>query len=242
MRINNPEKRLDGFWGKVDRRQNRIIERQLAGKDVLDLGCGYGSTTNALRSMGFRCFGADVGPETVRTAHRRYPGNPVLSANAENLPFPDCSFDAVVLKDALHHLLEQADFTKVKMELLRVLKPRSRIVVVDPNINFMLRMLRKASFHTDEECDVESAVRIVSDLGFSVVHLRYNTVYSLPLSGGYIGVNFVPPLSWVQSFILNSEDKVEGILNKLHIARSLCLRYVVVGERYVPGSGAEAEK
>jgi demethylmenaquinone methyltransferase/2-methoxy-6-polyprenyl-1,4-benzoquinol methylase len=48
------------------------------------------------------------------------------------LPFPDKSFDRIIMVDALHHVCDQS---KTALEFWRVLKPAGKIVIEEPDIH-----------------------------------------------------------------------------------------------------------
>ena len=221
------------FWGKVDQKHIQIIEKFINGKTILDMGCGYGTTTAQITSLGHTCTGIDYDQSAIDSAIERFPGCDFQFANAEALPFKDETFDVIILRDALHHFYGEANFDKVKSEILRVSKKQARIIFFDPNVNFLLRTMRKISFHKDEECDFETAKKIMKELNCKIIHSRFNTVYSLSLSGGYVGVNFVPNVGFIHSMILSSENLFEKIINKLRLGRHLCWRYILVGDREI---------
>ena len=52
-------------------------------------------------------------------------------ADAQALPFGDCTFDGIVMVDVLHHLEAPGRFLR---EAQRVLRPRGRLVLVEPAI------------------------------------------------------------------------------------------------------------
>ena len=94
---------------------------------VLDLGAGAGllAETN-FRGRAARVCGVDPDPRIVE--------NPYLDeakvAYAENLPYPDNTFDVVVCCNVLEHL-ERPE--SVFREVHRVLKPSGRFIVKTPN-------------------------------------------------------------------------------------------------------------
>jgi SAM-dependent methyltransferase len=231
MKINNPEKRLTQFWGRVDKKHVDHILKFVDRKKILDMGCGYGTTTNYLRQMDYDAVGIDYSEEAIAEAKRRFPKGNYLFANAESMPFENETFDVIILRDALHHFVGEADFEKVKKEIIRVSKPNATMIFFDPNINPILKLMRKISKHDDEECDYETALKIMNEMNFEVQHKSFNTLFSLPLSGGYVGINFVPNIPFLYKPILLVERGFEAIINALGLGRTLCWRYIIVGKR-----------
>lgn len=104
----------------------------LRGKAVLDYGCGHGMAAVTLARRGAAVTAFDLSPGYVREAAARAEANGVrvrcLVAVAEQLPFPDESFDAVWGNAILHHL----DLAKAGRELHRVLRPGGVAVFCEP--------------------------------------------------------------------------------------------------------------
>jgi SAM-dependent methyltransferase len=99
-----------------------------AGQSVLDLGCGYGAYSLALRADGpakRRCVGADVNLDYVRRAHAS--GLPVVAVDAA-LPFPDKAFDTVLLLEVIEHV---PAIEAILKEAFRV--ARKNVLVTVPN-------------------------------------------------------------------------------------------------------------
>jgi len=231
MYIKNPAKRLKKFWGKVDAKHVNLIKSHVKGISICDMGSGYGTTTAQLTKAGFQCTGIDFDSETVERSKALFPGCVFIAANAENLPFPDKCFDTIILRDALHHFYEEANFSKVKNEILRVSKDKCTLIFFDPNVNLILKTMRRISAHNDAECDYEEALQIMNELKFSLTYSSFNTLYSLPLSGGYVGINFIPNIRFIQSAVLKTESLAEKLVSSLKLGRYLCWRYIIVGEK-----------
>ncbi len=97
---------------------------------LLDLGCGAGLLSNALRSSlaeeRFTIHGVDAAEAARDTARRHHPAdarkNPVhyQKVDATSLPFPDGTFDAVLAMDFLEHI---EDPGLILREVSRVLRP-----------------------------------------------------------------------------------------------------------------------
>ena len=77
-----------------------------AGQRVLDVGCGPGALTSELvRRLGAGNVAAvDPSEPFVTAARERHPGVAVERAAAEDLPFPDDSFDAALAQLVVHFM------------------------------------------------------------------------------------------------------------------------------------------
>jgi SAM-dependent methyltransferase len=99
------------------------------GVHLLDIGCGPGDFTRAFSDAGALVTGVDFSSEMIRVAQDRFPEIEFKEADAERLPFDDCSFDVVVGAYLVHHLARpDAAF----QEIYRVVKPGGRFVFVIP--------------------------------------------------------------------------------------------------------------
>lgn len=104
----------------------------LADKELLDYGCGHGMASVVFARSGARVTGFDLSAGYVAEAERRTKMNEVeakfVVANAEELPFPDASFDCVWGHAILHHV----DLERAGAELVRILKPGGVAVFCEP--------------------------------------------------------------------------------------------------------------
>lgn len=113
----------------------------VAGKTVLDYGCGTGENSLLLAKRGAKVIGIDISPELLDIAERRMAANGVaadatkfLVASAHGLPIPDESVDVVFGIAILHHLeLEEAS-----KEVFRILKKGGRAIFQEPVRNSKL--------------------------------------------------------------------------------------------------------
>jgi SAM-dependent methyltransferase len=116
----------------------------LRDRDVLDYGCGHGMAAVTFARAGGRVTAFDLSPGYAAEAAARAEANGVsvrcLIADAEDLPFPDRSFDAVWGNAVLHHL----DLSRAARELDRVLRPSGVAVFCEPwGGNPLLRLARR---------------------------------------------------------------------------------------------------
>ena len=102
-----------------------------SGRRGLDLGCGLGQQTRAMRERGFDVIGIDAAHGLVKRAHED--GQPVLTASALQLPFADESLDFVFVVGVLHHLPDTTAQLAAVAEVHRVLRPGGRLLVHETN-------------------------------------------------------------------------------------------------------------
>src|SRR5438874_347061 len=80
----------------------------LEGKDVLEIGLGFGTLGEVIARRGANYHGLDISPGPVAMMQDRLratAGNPqqVVTGSALDVPWPDASFDALVSIGCLHH-------------------------------------------------------------------------------------------------------------------------------------------
>ena len=97
----------------------------LAGRRVLEVGCGRGVGVEILLSLGAtHVTGFDLDPKMIDRAQQRTAayGNRarVFVGDAEAIDAPDASFDAVVDYGVVHHV---PNWSQALKEIARVLKP-----------------------------------------------------------------------------------------------------------------------
>jgi ubiquinone/menaquinone biosynthesis C-methylase UbiE len=96
----------------------------LAGKNVLEVGCGTGVHTRMLAAAGARVTAVDLTPTAVELTKRRLElaelEARVVEGDAESLPFEDAAFDYIWSWGVIHH---SADTGRVIAEMARVLRP-----------------------------------------------------------------------------------------------------------------------
>ncbi len=100
----------------------------VAGRRILDAGCGHGPIAADLLDRGAEVSGFDASPAMVALARERLgPDVPVLVADlTETLPYATGEFDDVVAALVLHYL---EDWSGSLAELHRVLRPGGRLVL-----------------------------------------------------------------------------------------------------------------
>ena len=102
----------------------------LAGKRILDVGCGKGALLRKLVDHGAEATGVEPAADTL-TPLATAPPLRIVAAGAEKLPFPDRAFDAAIFLNSFHHVpVDLMD--AALMEVARVVEPGGMIVIVEP--------------------------------------------------------------------------------------------------------------
>lgn len=121
-----------GVFAFGRRRALSLVNRR-RGQRVLEVGVGTGLSLSGHRSDN-RIVGIDISPEMLAIARRRVERQhlshieALLEMDAEQLEFPDASFDVVV---AMFVMTVVPDPKRVMAELKRVCKPGGHIFVVN---------------------------------------------------------------------------------------------------------------
>ncbi|MGO3320210.1 MAG: class I SAM-dependent methyltransferase [Microbacterium gubbeenense] len=98
----------------------------VAGRNILDAGCGSGSLSSALRDRDATVTGIDASAGMVELARQRLGDGVDLQVADLNdpLPFDDGSFDDVIASLVLHYI---EDWGPTLSEMRRVLRPDGRL-------------------------------------------------------------------------------------------------------------------
>lgn len=127
----------------------------LAGKRIIDIGCGAGILARSLSERGTHVSGVDPNGEALALAREAVPTGTFHQAGAEALPFADDSFDGAIFLNSLHHVPEPVMHQALE-EAARVVEPARPTVVVEP--------LAEGSFFSalrpvEDEMDVRTAAQ-----------------------------------------------------------------------------------
>src|SRR5262245_62142090 len=108
----------------------------VAGKRVLDLGCGVGFFGGEAQKRGAWVAGLDFSATALEICRERLPQVKPLRADATKVPFRDSSFDVVLVNDIIEHLAEDLG-RKMMQEVNRVMRPGGRLVLDTDNDAFL---------------------------------------------------------------------------------------------------------
>jgi SAM-dependent methyltransferase len=119
-----------------------------SGKTSLDIGADNGVISYLLRQLGGRWYSADLDPRAVASI-RQLVDQDVYQLDGGRTPFPDDSFDQIVIIDFLEHIPDDRGFMR---ELERILKPGGRVIINVPHVkpHSLLNQARHRIGLTDE--------------------------------------------------------------------------------------------
>lgn len=102
----------------------------VAGKALLDVGCGDGALALRLARRGAAVTGLDADPVMIASARRRTASEAaqlrLIEGQAERLPFNDATFDSVLAVTVLCFI---RDAERAVAEMVRVLRPGGRLII-----------------------------------------------------------------------------------------------------------------
>jgi SAM-dependent methyltransferase len=141
---------------------------------VLDVGCGNGSWLTIYKNLGWETFGTEIGSESASIA--RASGHDIFLGDLRDAHYPDGSFDAVTLWDALEHIPNPAE---TMVEVYRVCRPGGRVYVYVPNFaSWYARHFQDkwymftAPLHYYHYTP-QTLTRLLNGVGFCNVHIQY---------------------------------------------------------------------
>lgn len=116
--------------GRVNYCADQVLKLNAAS--VLDVGCGFGFVLSHLDGKVRRLVGVDMNADGLEIARKAAPSAELVHQTAAELPFPDSSFDVVVLSDVIEHVGDQNQALVVS-EARRVLKPDGKLILTVPH-------------------------------------------------------------------------------------------------------------
>lgn len=125
--------------------RNIIANIDIRKKKCLDIGCGSGYWIPSLSNRDACIIGTDISLEGLKQCYDLYRSvSSFVIAQGEKLPFPDFSFEIVMVNWILQELYEHIVFTGVINEICRILKTNGKLIVAE-NIYPDQRILREST-------------------------------------------------------------------------------------------------
>jgi ubiquinone/menaquinone biosynthesis C-methylase UbiE len=122
-----------GWKNVVAKRLPWALQDLDLGSEVLEIGPGFGVTTNLIHSSVLRLTCVEIDRNLARALGRRMSGRnvTVVCEDATSLSMKDASFDAVVCFTMLHHVPSARLQDRLLAEAARVLRPGGVFVGAD---------------------------------------------------------------------------------------------------------------
>ncbi len=182
-----------GQEGRYRKLAIRLLNPQ-GGDRVLDVGCGTGILTRQiarrLAGAGACAVGLDAAPKMIAVARRRAASLPHLRFDvgvAEALAYGDASFDGAVSTFFFHHI--DADLKRRSLaELLRVLKPGGKLIIVDVDVpsNWFGRLCAWSGYWLFKQEEIRENIR--GELRRALADTPFREVSRVAHFSGYVTV------------------------------------------------------
>ena len=121
-----------------------VLSPSGAGVRILDLGCGEGHITEAIRRQWVQAevCGFDYSLSAIQTAQRQYPSIEFAVADAYSMPYGPATVDAAVINNLWEHV---PDPLRLLSQVHRILKPGGYVIVSTPSRYRLENLLRAIS-------------------------------------------------------------------------------------------------
>lgn len=131
-----------GLYQQIER---HVLDKDIKGKNILDIGCGSGWIEEMLLLRGANKITAiDISDDVIRKAKRKKLKKTVyLTASAIDLPFKKNSFDTIVSSEVIEHIPAKTE-QKMFDEMKRVLKPGGVFYLTTPHKNLIVQLFDPA--------------------------------------------------------------------------------------------------
>jgi SAM-dependent methyltransferase len=168
----------------------------VAGKRVVDVGCGSGALVRWLRGQDADVVGVECGEVMLGMARAADPDHldTYVEGEGQALPLGDAEFDVVVYSYSLHHV-PATHMVDALREASRVLRPHGALYVVEPvAAGPGPEVIRLIDDETEVRALAQAALERASDVGLELVtEHRYHSRMVLSgadeLIGRVVGVD-----------------------------------------------------
>ena len=211
-------------------------------RTILDAGCGIGMEALLFALLGCEVVGIDLAPRNINVANKRKKYYQELLGRDLHLEF-QCQnifdaqdlgkFDAIWLKEAIHHIEPPDLFIQFAYEHL---KKNGRLFISDTNGSnpfIQIWFLKKRGFKfTGEYLDTKTGksikygnehiyiptklARKIKDAQMKCTHIQFQ---------GFLPASFTPE-RWMKKLL-----RIERMLNKTSLAKYLALSYTITAEK-----------
>jgi 2-polyprenyl-3-methyl-5-hydroxy-6-metoxy-1,4-benzoquinol methylase len=171
----------DAVPERFAQRRHWLLRHVTPGDRVLDIGCGAGEFSTALREAGALPVGVDLAREPLRRAAARDGALDLrLWRDGEPLPVDDAAFDVAWAGEVLEHVVDLAPWLS---EVRRALRPGGMLLATTPHhgpgrLLALALSRRRFAAHFEPRSDhvrffSPATLRaLLDDLGFDVLEAR----------------------------------------------------------------------
>jgi SAM-dependent methyltransferase len=164
-----------------------LLAEPVAGRSVLDYGCGTGDWGLMLASEGARVTLLDLSPVAIELGRRRAAAGGVadrvrgVARDAGDLScFADEEFDLIYASAAVHHTLK---YGRALEELMRVLKTGGKLVLAETyGNNRLLNMARRLRWRLSRQPDEAGEDILLSDRELDALRRAMRTFEITPMN------------------------------------------------------------
>jgi SAM-dependent methyltransferase len=218
-------KQLNSLYGSVNEEQDRLIISSVHGKQVLDVGAGYGTMSRRLMDAGFKVTAIEPNPHTREIA-KKWHGVDELPYGIYETPFENGTFDTVILRECVEHL----DIPVAMREIHRICN--RRVLVFQTNLNPLITLARKRIGHEEFNPQKLGYYRKqLEDAGFRNQTVIFRDPLAFPLSGGYHARQLVPKNPAVERSVLALDRTATGLMRITRTASLFCWRYLLIADK-----------
>ncbi|MBP5857004.1 class I SAM-dependent methyltransferase [Marivibrio halodurans] len=148
----------------------------VAGRDVLDAGCGQGAFVSRLRQAGARAHGLEVDERTLDAAREAGIAASWLTlGDGHTLPYPDGAFDCVCFIFSFHHVPAAVQPGMLE-EVARVLRPGGHLFVSEPEpFGAMTEVIKPI----DDETEVRTRSQVLLEAPGGPLRLQREITYAI---------------------------------------------------------------
>lgn len=186
--------------------------RKLAGKTILDVGCGNGQYSVFFALLGANTYGIDITPVGIEVANKIAEVNDVADQchfsvqNAAAMNYANDTFDIVVLHEVLHHAIK---YPGVREEVRRVLKNYGMVICAESlDGNPLFRLGRVFTMRGMEaRGDVVLTLADLEDFAAGFSDHRIELMSLLFMSKRIFGNALTfPPIRWLLYLLKKTDD------------------------------------
>jgi len=124
------------LYARKDRMLKRVFAElpgKLAGRQVLDIGCGTGFFVQRYLDQGADVTGVDISRKSIAELGRKHPGSTFreLNISTPDGRLADRDFDIINMWDVMYHIVDDQGFEQACANIASMSKEGTRFIVTD---------------------------------------------------------------------------------------------------------------